>query len=174
MWHMSDELRYIITPFQTVLTHYFFPSIGIEKSSASKSNRVTRFIIPWAWWYWSCIEWFRHLVEPVLPSSKFIQSGSWSQWREVSGWSDPTSGALQDYWRNSTLTAFQLLAIQFFFKPFWSFGIEEFGKDHEGDMQDSYYVLLSHTWYDYSNNIGWVVTPRRRVTISLSVITILE
>ena len=52
------------------------------------------------------------------------------------------------------------------------FWIEEFGKDHEGDMQDSYYVLLSHTWYDYSNNIGWVITPRRRVTISLSVETI--
>ena len=27
-------------------------------------------------------------------------------------------------------------------------------------MQDSYYVLLSHTWYYYSNKIGWVITPQ--------------
>ena len=40
-------------------------------------------------------------------------------------------------------------------------------------MQDSYYVLLSHTWYDYSNKIGWVITPqiyatRFRSQLSLS------
>ena len=40
-----------------------------------------------------------------------------------------------------------LLAVLWLFLAFLSFGTEEYVKNREGDTILSYYVLMSHTWY---------------------------